>query len=81
MSFQAEGLTSPIFILGEHILEGLKWLARHGLNTMESVYNVGLDMGVLCRPSKAMKLLVSGNHNTFEEWLTSFRGGEDGLAC
>jgi hypothetical protein len=34
---------------------------------MESMHNVGLDMGVLCGPKEAMKLLVSVNHNTFEE--------------
>jgi hypothetical protein len=60
-------LTSPIFLLGEHILEGLKWLAPHGLHTMEGMHNVGLDMEVLCGPTQAMKLLVSRNHNTLEE--------------
>ena len=47
----------------------------------ESVHNVGLDMEVLFGPTKEMKLLVSCNYNTFEECLTSFREGEDGLTC
>jgi hypothetical protein len=31
------------------------------------VNNVGLDMGVLCGPTEAIKLFVSGNHNTYQE--------------
>jgi hypothetical protein len=50
------GLTSLEFVLGENVFEGLKWLAPYGLHMMESVHNVGLDMGVLCGPSEATKL-------------------------
>jgi hypothetical protein len=61
-------LTSPEFILGEHFLEVVKGLASNCLYSMESVHNIGLDMGVLCGPTKSLKLLASSNENTFENF-------------
>jgi hypothetical protein len=42
-------------------------LASNRLHLMESIHNVGLDMGVLCGPTKTLKLLASSNLNTFDE--------------
>jgi hypothetical protein len=38
--------TFPEFLLSEQVLKALKWLAPQGLNSMEYVHHVGLDMGV-----------------------------------
>jgi hypothetical protein len=39
--------TPSEFFLSEQILEALKWLATHCLNSMECVHHVGFHMGVL----------------------------------
>jgi hypothetical protein len=58
--------TSPVFILSEHVLEALKGLASNCLHSMESMHDVGLDMGVLERPTKTLNLLALCFLNTFE---------------
>jgi hypothetical protein len=74
-------LTSPVFFLGEHFLEALKWLASNRLHTMEGVHNVGLHMGMLGGPTKALKLLSSRFDNTFEDKMSSLKGKKEGLTC
>jgi hypothetical protein len=44
--------TLSILLLSEHILMALKWLAIHYLYSMECVYHVGFDMGVLIGPKQ-----------------------------
>jgi hypothetical protein len=61
-------LTSPEFIIGEHFLEAIKGLASNCLHSMGSMYNIGLDMGVLYGPTKTLKLLASSNENIFENF-------------
>jgi hypothetical protein len=48
-NFRAQ-LTPSEFVLNERILEALKGLAIHCLDSMEYVHHVGLDMGVLSGP-------------------------------
>jgi predicted amino acid dehydrogenase len=52
-------LTPPVFLLGEHFFEGIQWLAPHSLHTMQSVHDVGLDMGVLGGSTSALNLISS----------------------
>jgi hypothetical protein len=67
--------TSPEFFLREYPLKALKGLASNRLDSMESVHNVGLDMGVLSGPTKSQKLLASSTLNSFDESPTSFTLG------
>jgi hypothetical protein len=73
--------TSPEFFLREHPLKALKGLASNRLDSMESVHNVGLDMGVLSGPTKSQKLLASSTLSSFDESPTAFTLGKDGLTC
>jgi hypothetical protein len=67
--------TSPELFLREHPFKALKGLASNHLDSMESVHNVGLDMGVLSGPTKSQKLLASSTLNSFDESPTSFTLG------
>ena len=53
--------TLPVFLLRDQILETLKWLSTHRLHSMECVHNVGLHVGVLSSPAKALQSLVNKN--------------------
>jgi hypothetical protein len=48
---------------------------------MEGVHNVGLHMGMLGGPTKALKLLSSRFDNTFEDKMSSLKGKKEGLTC
>jgi hypothetical protein len=65
--------TSPELFLSEHPFKALKGLASNCLYSMESVYYVGLDMGVLSGPTTPQKLLALSTFNSFDESPTSFR--------
>jgi hypothetical protein len=58
-----------------------KGLASKCLNSVESVYDVGLYMGVLGGPKESLNVSTSSTPNSFEESTTSFNIGECGLTC
>jgi hypothetical protein len=47
--------TLSVLLLSEHVFKALKCKGTHSLNTMECVYHVGLNMGVLIGPTKEIQ--------------------------